>query len=132
MASIEPGLKNEITRHVTERHLATEWGSGLARVLATPALVAFCEECARLAVDPLLPPAHQTVGTRINLRHLAATPLGLDVTVRAELVESEGRRLSFRIEAWDTVERVAEAEHDRFVIDVERFEERIAGKALQG
>jgi fluoroacetyl-CoA thioesterase len=132
MASIEPGLTNEIIRQVTERHLATEWGSGLVRVLATPVLVAFCEECARLAVDPLLPPAQQTVGTRIDLRHLAATPLGLDVIVRAELVESEGRRLSFRIEAWDTVERVAEAEHDRFVIDVERFEERLAEKSRQG
>jgi fluoroacetyl-CoA thioesterase len=132
MASIGPGIVNEITRRVTERHLATEWGSGLARVLATPALIAFCEECARLAVDPLLPPAQQTVGARINMRHLAATPPGLDVTVRAELVESDGRRLGFRIEAWDSVERIAEAEHDRFVIDVERFEERIAQKSPLG
>lgn len=118
-------------RLVEERHLASEWGSGLAPVLATPALVAFCEECARLIVDPLLPEGQQTVGTWISVRHLAATPLGLDVTVRAELTEVEGRRLRFRIEAWDGVEQIGEAEHERFVIDVERFRARTAEKVTQ-
>ena len=131
MGMKKAGLTNEITRRVADSHLASEWGSGLAHVLATPALVAFCEECARLAVDPLLPETQQTVGTRIDMRHLAATPLGLEVTVRAELLESDGRRLTFRIEAWDKVERIAEGEHERFVIDVERFEERVANKALK-
>jgi fluoroacetyl-CoA thioesterase len=126
---IEPGLKNETTRVVKERHLANVWGSGLAPVLATPALVAFCEECARLAVDPLLPAGQQTVGSAIHLRHLAATPPGMQVTVRAELVEVEGRRLRFRVEAWDEVERVGEAEHERFIIDAGRFQERVADKA---
>jgi fluoroacetyl-CoA thioesterase len=126
---ISPGLKNETTRQVEGRHLASVWGSGLADVLATPVLVAFCEGCARLAVDPLLPEGQRTVGTWINLRHLAATPPGMQVTVRAELVEVDGRRLRFRLEAWDEVERIGGAEHERFIIDVERFQRGVAEKA---
>ena len=128
MSSIQPGLTNETIRTVEERHLAHQWGSGLAPVLATPVLVAFCEECARLAVDPLLPTGQQTVGTWISLRHLAATPPGMQVTVRAELKEVEGRRLRFHVEAWDEIEQVGEAEHERFIIDVERFQQRVAAK----
>ena len=129
MTAIEPGLTNETTRLVEERHLANVWGSGQAPVLATPALAAFCEECARLAVDALLPEGQQTVGTRINLRHLAATPPGMRVTLRAELLKVDGRRLFFRVEAHDEVERVGEDEHERFVIDAERFQQRVVGKA---
>jgi predicted thioesterase len=98
-------------------------------VLATPALAAFCEECARLAIDPLLPTGQQTVGTRITLHHRAATPLGLEVRVRATLEELDGKRLRFRIEAWDDVEVVCEVEHERYIIDVQRFQQRVAEKA---
>jgi len=129
MSAIRPGLKNETIRRVEEHHLASQWGSGLAAVLATPVLVAFCEECARLAVDALLPAGQETVGTGISLRHLAATPPGMQVTLRAELREVDGRRLRFHVEAWDDVERVGEAEHERFIIDVERFQQRLAEKA---
>jgi fluoroacetyl-CoA thioesterase len=129
MSEIKIGLTNETTRRVEDAHLANVWGSGLAPVLATPTLVLFCEECARAAVDPLLPAGQQTVGARIDVRHLAATPPGLQVTVRAELVEVDGRRLHFQIEVWDDVERVAEAVHERFIIDVERFQARVKQKA---
>lgn len=129
MSPIKAGLANETTRLVEERHLATKWGSGQAEVLATPALVAFCEECARLAVDPLLSEGRQTVGTWVSIRHLAATPQGLRVTVRAELTEVDGQRLRFKIEAWDEVEKVGEAEHERFVIDAGRFQRRTSEKA---
>jgi predicted thioesterase len=131
MSSIQPGLTHETSRRVEEDHLASVWGSGLAPVLATPMLVAFCEECARLAVDPLLPVGQQTVGSSINLRHLAATPPGMQVTVRAELKKIEGRRLQFQVEAWDETEQVGAAEHERFIIDVERFQQRIAEKAAR-
>jgi len=124
----QPGLTHEITRTVEERHLASTWGSGLAPVLATPMLVTFCEECSRLAVDPALPKGQQTVGTEIHLRHLAATPAGMTVTLRAELLEVDGRRLRFRVEAWDPVEKIGEAEHERFIIDTARFEQGIAEK----
>jgi predicted thioesterase len=125
---IKPGLTNETTHRVEDNHLASEWGSGLAQVLATPVLVGFCEQCARLAVDPLLPEGQSTVGTRIDIRHLAATPPGLQVTLQAELVEVEGRRLRFRIEARDEVERIGDAEHERFIIDAERFQKGVEEK----
>lgn len=127
-SSIEPGLTNQIVRRVEEQHLANRWGSGLADVLATPVLVAFCEECARLAVDPLLPDGQQTVGTSIDIRHQAATPPGMHVTIRAELTRVAGRRLCFRIQAWDDAERVGDAQHERFIIDVARFQRRVAEK----
>jgi predicted thioesterase len=130
MSAIRTGLTSEITRLVQKRHLAPEWGSGLAPVLATPALVAFCEECARLAVDARLPEGQQTVGTRIDIRHLAATPQGMEVTVRAELIGVEGRRLNFRIEAWDATERIGEADHERCIIDAARFQKRVAVKSM--
>ena len=122
------GLKNEMTWTVKEEHLASSLGSGLVEVLATPVLVGLCEECARLMVEPLLADGQKTVGTAVNLRHLAATPVGMQVTVHAELVETDGRRLRFRIEARDEVERIAEAEHERFIIDADRFARRIAEK----
>ena len=128
MTAIEPGLTNETVRLVEQRHLADVWGSGQSAVLATPALVAFCEECARLAVDALLPEGQQTVGTRIDLSHLAATPPGMRVTLRAELLKVDGRRLGFRVEAHDEVERIGEVEHERFIVDAERFRQRVAEK----
>jgi predicted thioesterase len=121
-------LKNEMTWTVEEEHLASSLGSGLVEVLATPVLVGLCEECARLMIEPLLADGQKTVGTVVNLRHLAATPVGMRVTVRAELLEIDGKRLRFRIEAWDEVERVAKADHERFIIDAERFARRIAEK----
>jgi len=129
MTAIEPGLTNETVRMVEQRHLADAWGSGQSPVLATPALAAFCEECARLTVDALLPEGQQTVGTRIDLRHLAATPPGMRVTLRAELLKVDGRRLFFRVEAHDEVERIGEVEHERFIVDAERFQGRVAEKA---
>lgn len=127
--SLKPGLTHETTTRVEARHLASWWGSGLADVLATPVLVALCEDCAWRLAQPFLGDGQQTVGTHVDIRHLAATPPGMAVTVRAELIAVEGRRLRFRVEAWDEVERVAEGEHERFVIDVARFLRRVEEKA---
>ena len=129
--SIEAGLSNEMEWTVTKDHLASHIASGLVDALSTPSLVAFCEECARLIVDPLLPPGQKTVGTRIDLRHLAPTPPGMRVTVRAELVEVDGRKLRFRIEARDPVEKIGEAEHERFIIDSDRFTRRLNEKTAR-
>jgi len=125
---IKPGLKNERTWLVDKKHLASAFGSGLVDVLATPVLVGLCEETARTAVDPLLPEGQKTVGTLIHLHHLAATPPGMRVTVRAELVEVDRCRLRFRVTAWDETERIGEGEHERFIIDADRFERRVAEK----
>ena len=132
MSAIRVGLKNETVNTVERDHLASHWGSGLAPVLATPALVAFCEECARLTVDPLLPDGQQSVGTLIYLRHLAPTPPGIRVTIQSELTQIDGRRLHVHIVAWDEDEQIGEAEHERFVIDSDQFMHRVAGKQRQG
>ena len=81
------GLKNEMTWTVKEEHLASSLGSGLVEVLATPVLVGLCEECARLMVEPLLADGQKTVGTVVNLRHLAATPMGMQEIGRASCRE---------------------------------------------
>jgi len=126
---IEPGLTNEKSWLIDEKHLASAFGTGLVDVLATPVLVGFCEQTARTAVDPLLDEGQRTVGTKITLRHTAATPPGMKVTVRAKLVEVERRRLRFEIEAHDEQEQIAEGEHERFIVDTERFERRLAEKS---
>ncbi len=128
MTTLEPGLKHEMSTIVEAQHLASVWGSGHAQVLSTPMLVAFCEGCALALVDPLLSEGQQTVGMSINLRHLAATPPGMTVTIKAELVEVDRRRLRFHIEAFDAVERIGEAEHERFIIERARFDRRMAEK----
>ena len=128
---IEVGGSREQTWIVEPGHLASAFGSGLVDVLATPVLVGFCEECARRLVEPHLTTGQKTVGASISLDHLAATPPGMTVTVRATLVEVEGRRLTFEIEARDEVEPVAQARHVRYVIDATRFEARVAEKAAQ-
>lgn len=126
---IAPGMTNTQRWTVSSEHLASSWGSGLADVLATPVLVGFCEEVARQSVDPLLPHGQQTVGTKVSIEHLAATPLGMTVIVRSTLVEVEGRRLVFSVEAHDEYELVARCEHHRFVVDEQRFAARIREKA---
>jgi fluoroacetyl-CoA thioesterase len=125
---IEIGTTNEMAWTVDREHLASAFGSGLVDVLATPVLVGFCEECARTMVEPHLSPGQKTVGTSIQLDHLAATPLGMRITVRATLTEVDRRRLRFEIEARDEVELAGRATHERFIIDSDRFEQRIRVK----
>ena len=86
------------------------------------------EKAAVAAVDHLLPDGHRTVGVKVNVRHLAATPVGMRVRAQAELTAVEGRRLTFRVEAFDEVERIGEGAHRRVVIDVGRFKEKIEAK----
>ena len=126
---VETGSTHEMTWVVEAKHLASAFGSGLVDALATPVLIGFCEECARTMVDPTLPEDQLTVGTSVSLEHLAATPLGMTVTVRARLIEAEGRRLRFDIEAHDEVEAIGRCTHERFVIDADRFAQGIAKKA---
>lgn len=126
--ALAPGLKGELTLVVEEQHTAAAYGSGLVPVLSTPHLVALLESAAKEAVQPFLNEGQSTVGILVNVRHLAATPVGMRVRACAELVEVDGRRLRFRVEAWDEREKVAEGEHERFVIDWDRFMARVAQK----
>ncbi len=103
-------------------------GDDEARVLATPFLIGYMELTARNAIRPFLEGSEDSVGTVVDVRHLAATPVGMSVQFRAEVISSEGRRVVFRVEARDETELVGEGVHERFVIDVPRFVAKLAAK----
>ena len=133
MDRLGPGLSGETEMVVTEADTADRWGSGLVPVLGTPALVGRMEGAAVQALAGHLPLGQTSVGGRIDLRHLAPTPVGMRVRARAELLEVEGRRLVFRVEAWDEVEQIGEGTHERFVVDEGRFVAKAQAKGrLQG
>lgn len=131
MDTIQPGLAAEQVASVTPELTARHLGSGGADVFATPAMIALMEAAAVAAIDALLLPGQASVGTAIAVRHLAATPLGAEVRARAEVTAVDGREVSFRVEAWDEVERIGEGTHTRFVIDLDRFAKRVAEKAAR-
>ena len=128
MAEIAPGLVGEKQVLVTEQYTARHLGSGGVNVLATPPMIMLMEQAALSAVDPLLPADQRTVGTRVDVQHLAATPLGMTVRVRAELLQVEGRRLRFRVEAHDEREKVGEGLHERVIVSLDRFQQRLQTK----
>lgn len=103
-------------------------GSGDVSVLATPEMIRLMEKASVAAVDPLLPEGYKTVGIQVNVRHLAATPVNMKVRARAELIEVDGHRLIFHVEAHDEVEKIGEGEHHRMIVDAARFEERVSRK----
>jgi predicted thioesterase len=128
MNPLTPGLCAELQITVSEMDTAAQWGSGLVPVYSTPALVGLMEAAAVKALEGQLEPGRTTVGGHIDVRHLAATPVGMAVRARAELTAVEGRKLTFQIEAWDEVEKIGEALHERFVIDTEKFVARVQAK----
>lgn len=114
--SLVVGRTYEIARRVTLDLTADHFGNAGATVFATPALVSLLEETAIGCVAPTLAEGQATVGTRVDVQHLAATPVGLTVTARAELIEIDGRHLVFKVEARDDVEQIATGTHERFII----------------
>lgn len=129
MGELVAGLVGETEALVSEADTAARWGSGLVPVLGTPTLVALMEAAAVAALSEHLPIGQTSVGGRIDVRHIAATPVGMHVRARAELVQVEGRRLVFRVLAWDGVEQIGEATHERFVVNEERFVAKAQRKA---
>lgn len=118
---IQTGLtcKKKIT--VNPEMTAAAMGSGALEVLATPSMIALMEGTAQEAVQNLLEDGQGTVGTRIDVRHLAATPVGMEVTCTAEVTEVDRRRIVFTVKAKDEKEVIGEGIHERFVIDNEKF-----------
>ncbi len=127
--NVQPGLEGQVVELVTEENTARHLGSGGVSVLATPRMILLMERAGVAAVDHLLPEGYRTVGAHLDVSHLAPTPVGLTVTARAELIEVDGRRLTFRVEAHDGVELVGEGTHQRYIVSVERFGQRVAEKA---
>jgi fluoroacetyl-CoA thioesterase len=123
-----PGLVGEVETRVDGDNTARHLGSGDVPVFATPEMIRLMERAAVQAVDHLLPDGYRTVGIHVDVRHLAATPLGMTVRARAELIEVEGLQLTFRVEAADDAEKVGEGLHRRMIIDLAKFKERAAAK----
>jgi fluoroacetyl-CoA thioesterase len=129
MSAIRVGLTNERTVTVTNAITAPHIGSGSVAVLATPYMIGLMEQTSHEMVAPLLPPEQSTVGMLVHVRHLAATPMGMDVHIHSELVAIDGRRLTFKVEAFDAVEKVGEGTHERMIIDLARFLDRLKRKS---
>ena len=121
MGELTSGLTGETAIAVTERDTADRLGSGSVPVFGTPALVGLMEGAAIQALAGHLPAGQTSVGGRIDVHHLAPTPVGMRVRARAELTKVEGRRLVFHVVAWDEVEQIGEATHERFIVNEERF-----------
>jgi predicted thioesterase len=126
--TLQPGLTGQVQEIVEERHTAPHLGGDVVPVMATPAMISLMESAAVEAIEHLLPEGYQSVGIRIDVRHLAPTPVGMQVTARAELTKVEGRVLTFRVTAEDEEEQVGEGTHQRAIIDVTGFQERIKAK----
>lgn len=127
--TLEPGLVNELTYKVEVSDTArSSGGESLPPVLSTPRMISFMERTAHMSILPYLAEGQTSVGTVVNIRHIGATPVGMEVRFRAELLEVDRRRLLFKVEAWDALEKVGEGQHERYIIDEVRFNERLAQK----
>jgi fluoroacetyl-CoA thioesterase len=117
---------------VAEAHTAPRIGSGRIHVLATPVMINLMEAAALDAVEALLPDGHQSLGIRLDVTHNAATPVGMKAVATARLVGVEGRRLKFEVEARDEKETIGGGTHERVVVNVARFDERVKRKIGAG
>lgn len=130
---LEPGQTATVERVVTREITADAYGNPGVTVLATPFVVNLLEHAAHAVMVPHLAPGAATVGTGVEVRHLAATPPGMRVRATAVLRETDGRRCLFEVEAWDEVEKIAEGRHERFLVqDLARFLERAGAKTSKG
>jgi len=128
MAHIPIGTSGEEKLLVTGEVAINFLGMEGARVLSTPHMIGFMERTCRNTVLPLLDPGYDTVGTHVNVAHLAAAPMGTTVTFRAEVTKVGERRVEFRVEAWDETEKIGEGTHERAIVNVAKFATKMAAK----
>ncbi|MBN2659609.1 MAG: thioesterase family protein [Spirochaetales bacterium] len=128
MSELKTGIAHETKRIVTDSDTAARFGSGGIAVFATPMMVGIMENAAMNCVGPYLEEGQTTVGTHLDVKHLAATPVGMEVRAVAELIEIDGRKLSFKVEAFDESEKIGEGFHERFIINTEKFLKKIQEK----
>ena len=128
MISISPGETGTASLVVADEHTAPRVGSGKVPVLATPVMINLIEAAALAAIEHLLPPGYQSLGTLLNVRHIAATPVGMRVTASAEVVRTEGRTVYFTVRAEDEKELIGEGTHERVVVNVAKFDARLQRK----
>jgi predicted thioesterase len=117
---------------VGEEHTAPSIGSGKVRVLATPVMINLIEAAALAAIERLLPTGYQSLGTHLDVRHLAATPVGMKVTATAEVTRVDGRTVFFRVNARDEIDLIGDGSHERVVVNVAKFDQRVQRKLKGG
>ena len=125
---IAPGLSGSAELVVGEEHTAPRIGSGRIRVLATPVMINLIEAAALAAIEHRLPAGSQSLGTHLDVHHIAATPVGMRVYASAQVVAVDGRKIRFRVEARDEKERIGHGTHERVVVEVARFDQRVQRK----
>jgi len=128
MAEIVPGLSAEVSEFVTEQLTAASIKSGLVSAYATPAMIALLENASVMAIQKYLPKGQTSVGAEIHLQHIAPTPVGVRVRARSEVVAVDGRRITFKVEAWDHKEKIGEGTHIRVIVDAARFKNKVDQK----
>ena len=128
LSKLHPGLRGEASLVVRDEHTAPRVGSGAVRVLATPVMINLFEAAALAAIEPLLPAGHQSLGTVLNVRHIAATPVGMRVVATAYVEKVDGRTVYFRLEARDERDLIGDGTHERVVVNVDKFDARVQAK----
>jgi fluoroacetyl-CoA thioesterase len=128
MERLRTGLSGSAELVVGEEHTAPRVGSGKVHVLATPVMINLIEAAALAAIEHLLPEGYQSLGTRLDVRHIAATPVGMKVTATAVVTGVESRTVSFRVEAHDEKELIGDGSHERVVVNVAKFDQRVQRK----
>ena len=125
---IEKGIKGHQEKTVTQAETAISVGSGKVNVFATPMMIALIEQTASLSVEPYLDEGQSSVGTQINVTHCAATPVGMKVKAETEVTEVDRRRIVFSVRAYDERGLIGEGTHERFIIDVNKFQAKAEAK----
>ena len=131
MRQIPVGTKGTAALRVRPEHLANRFkDSILPQTFATPVMILVMENAALNAIKPFLEPGESAVGTAVDVKHLASTPVGREVTATAEVVGIEGRRVAFKVSAHDGTDEIGNGTHQRIVIDLAKFNERLARKSV--
>ena len=129
---IAAGMSGSAELVVGEEHTAPRIGSGKVHVLATPVMINLIEAAALAAIEHLLAPGYQSLGTHLDVRHIAATPVGMKVVATAKVMRVDGRTVHFQVEARDEKDLIGDGTHDRVVANVEKFDDRVQKKLARG
>lgn len=125
---LEVGIKGQRETIVTKENTAAGIGSGSLEVFSTPMMILLMEESCFMSVNDILEEGFTTVGTCVNVKHLSATPLGMKVVIKSELIKVDGRALTFRVEAYDEKGLIGEGIHERFIVNNEKFQAKTDSK----
>jgi predicted thioesterase len=128
LALVRPGLTGNAELVVGAEHTAPRIGSGKVHVLATPVMINLIEAAALAAVEHLLPEGYQSLGTHLDVRHIAATPVGMRVRATAKVTAVDGRTISFNVNVKDEIDLIGDGTHERVVVNVAKFDQRVQKK----